>query len=208
MFRFSLLRLDTAGVWLLTFALLIAACDRTEPLRPLEPDAVILAFGDSLTYGTGAPAGASYPEVLAGLVDRQVINAGVPGEVSAEGRERLPALLEEHRPSLVILLHGGNDLLRRKDQAEAAENLRAMVEMARTAGAEVVLLGVPRPGLFLSAAGVYADLARELRLPYDGDTVPEILADAGLKSDAVHPNAAGYHRLAEAAHRLITAASR
>ena len=193
---------------LLILALTLAGCDRGDPLRPLEPDAVVLAFGDSLTYGTGASAGASYPEVLAGLLDRRVINAGVPGEVSAEGRERLPALLDEHRPSLVVLLHGGNDLLRRKDPSGTAENLRAMVETARAAGAEVVLLGVPRPGLFLSAADFYGDLARELRLPYDGDIVPKLLGDSGLKSDAVHLNAAGYRRLAEAVNALIAQSSR
>lgn len=198
----------TRTLWLIVLALWLVGCDRAPPPRPLEADAVALAFGDSLTYGTGAPAGASYPEVLAGLLDRRVINAGVPGEVSADGRERLPVLLEAHQPGLVILLHGGNDLLRRKDQAETAANLRAMVEMARAAGAEVVLLGVPKPGLFLSAADFYADLARELRLPYDGDTVAEILGDARLKSDTVHPNAAGYQRLAESVHRLITGASR
>lgn len=193
---------------LLILALALTACERIEPLRPLDADAVVLAFGDSLTYGTGAPAGASYPEVLAGLLDRTVINAGVPGEVSAEGRERLPALLEEHRPALVVLLHGGNDLLRRKDQAETAENLRAMVEKARVAGAEVVLIGVPRPGLFLSAADFYEDLARELRLPYDGDSLPRLLGDASLKSDAVHLNAAGYRRLAEAIDALVARSSR
>lgn len=193
---------------LLILALALTACERIEPLRPLDPDAVVLAFGDSLTYGTGAPKGQSYPEVLAELLDRAVINAGVPGEVSAEGRERLPALLEEHRPALVVLLHGGNDLLRRKDQAETAENLRAMVETARATGAEVVLIGVPRPGPFLSAADFYGDLARELRLPYDGDSLPKLLGDAGLKSDAVHLNAAGYRRLAEAIDALIARSSR
>lgn len=196
------------GVSLVLLALLLVACERTEPLRPLDADALVLAFGDSLTHGTGAPAAASYPDVLAGLLDRSVINAGVPGEVSAEGRERLPALLEDHQPSLVILLHGGNDLLRRKDQAETAANLRAMIAMARSAGAEVVLLGVPKPGLFLTAADFYGDLAEELRLPYDGDTLPKLLGDANLKSDAVHLNAAGYRRLAEAVHQLITGASR
>lgn len=193
---------------LLILALALTACERAETLRPLEPDAIILAFGDSLTYGTGAPTGASYPEVLAGLLDRTVITAGVPGEVSADGRERLPALLEEHRPALVVLLHGGNDLLRRKDQGETAENLRAMVEMARAAGAEVVLIGVPRPGLFLSAADFYEDLARELRLPYDRDILAELLGDASQKSDAVHLNAAGYRRLAEAVNALIAQSSR
>ena len=193
---------------LLILALALTACERAATLRPLEPDAIILAFGDSLTYGSGAPTEASYPEVLAGLLDRRVITAGVPGEVSADGRERLPALLEEHQPSLVILLHGGNDLLRRKDQGETAENLRSMIATARAAGAEVVLIGVPRPGLFLNAADFYAELARELGLPYDGDTLPNLLGDASLKSDAVHLNAAGYRRLAEAIDALIARSTR
>lgn len=184
--------------------LILAGCGGPPPPRPLAPDAVVLAFGDSLTRGTGAPAEAAYPAVLSELLGRTVINAGVPGEVTAQGRERLPDLIERHRPQLVVLLHGGNDLLRRRDPQETAANLRAMIAEVRASGADLVLLGVPGPGLLLRAEAFYADIAREAGIPYDGDTIPDILGDRDLKSDTVHPNAEGYRRLAEAVHRLIT----
>lgn len=189
------------------FTLLATACDRTPQLRPLPANAVILAFGDSLTHGNGAPDGQAYPDVLAGLLGRTVINAGVPGEISAEGRQRLPQLLELHRPDLVILCHGGNDFLRRLDRAETAANLTAMIEQIRAAGADVVLVGVPEFGFVLKPPPFYGEIAARFGLPFEAKIVSELLGDRDFKSDTIHPNAAGYHRMAEALHRLIKAAN-
>ena len=95
-------------------AALAAGCrDRTPRLQPLPAHAVILAFGDSLTAGNGAPRASSYPVILQQLTGWQTINAGAPGEISAEGVIRLPGLLQRYHPDLVVLCHGGNDLLRR-----------------------------------------------------------------------------------------------
>ena len=183
---------------------LLAACGGGQPkLPPLAPDAVVLAFGDSLTFGIGANAGESYPARLEALIGRKVVSAGVPGEVSAEGLARLPSALEQAKPQLVILCHGGNDFLRKLDEAQAANNIRAMVRLARSRGAQVVLIGVPKPGLLPSPAGFYADVAREFRLPYEETALKKILTDNALKSDLVHPNAAGYARLAEAIAALL-----
>lgn len=202
-------RIRTAlpGRLLLAAALaLLAACSAGPSLPPLPPDARILAFGDSLTHGTGAGDGESYPEVLARLTGREVIEAGVPGEVSADGLARLPGLLDKHRPALLVLCQGGNDMLRKLDLARTAANLRAMVRMAKERGIAVVLLGVPRPGIFLSTADFYREVAAAEQVPFDGEALPDILGDAALKADAVHPNAAGYRRLAERVHALLVEA--
>lgn len=188
---------------LLAILLLLASCDSTPPIRPLAPGATVLAFGDSLTHGNGASAEQSYPALLESLLGVKVVNAGIPGEVSAAGRERLPGVLEQLQPQLVILIHGGNDFLRRLDFKQTEENLRAMIEACRQQGADVVLAGVPQLGLFLSPAPFYAKLAEEYRLPYLDDTLSDILRDNSLKSDSIHPNAAGYQQLAAALAELI-----
>jgi acyl-CoA thioesterase I len=175
----------------------------TPKLAPLSGDAVVLAFGDSLTFGTGANADESYPARLGALIGRKVVSSGVPGETSVEGLARLPGVLDEVKPRLVILCHGGNDFLRKLDEAQAAENIRAMVRLAEAQGAEVVLIGVPKPGLLPSTAGFYGEIAREFKLPYEGSALRKILTDNELKSDLVHPNAKGYARLAEAVAALL-----
>ncbi len=186
---------------LLTLCLVAAAfcsaCQERAPrLAPLPSDALILAFGDSLTAGTGASGADSYPAVLQRLTGYSVINAGQPGELSGDGLTRLPALLERHQPTLVLLCHGGNDMLRRHDTARTSANLAAMIEMIRDNGAQVLLLAVPRPGLRLRPAPFYRELARHYQIPYD-TSLAQILSERELKSDTVHPNAAGYRRLAE-----------
>ena len=190
-------------------ALLLAACalagcgDKVPRLAALPQDAVVLAFGDSLTFGTGAQPEASYPAVLEQLIGRKVWGAGVPGEVSAAGLARLPSALDYYQPQLLILCHGGNDFLRKLGDAQAAENLRGMIRIARQKGVDVVLIGVPKPGLFPSPPDFYAEIAKEFGLPYEGTALKEILRDNELKSDLAHPNARGYARLAAAVATLL-----
>jgi lysophospholipase L1-like esterase len=193
----------TAAVCLL-FALLIASgCGQKTKLAALPADAVVLAFGDSLTYGTGASESESYPAQLARLSGRRVVREGVPGEVSANGLKRLPGALDEHQPRLLVLCHGGNDFLRRLPKAEAAANVRAMVQLARSRGIDVVLLGTPEFGFLLTPADFYAEIAKEFRIPYEGEVLSRILRDSNLKSDQIHPNAAGYRLMAERVHALL-----
>ena len=106
-----------------------------------------------------------------------MINAGRPGEITADGLKRLPSLLDAYSPSLLILCHGGNDLLKKMDEGQAADHLRGMVKMARDRGIDVVLLGVPRLSLTsLSAADFYGDVAEEFGLPYDNDILFDIIS--------------------------------
>lgn len=193
------------GGWLLALAALgLAACAGNVPELPkLQSGDVVLAFGDSLTFGTGAGEAESYPAVLSGLIGRPVIRSGVPGEVTAEGLERLPQALDEHQPRLVILCLGGNDLLRKADPALTEANLRAMIRLVKERGIAVVLVGVPRPGLFADPPPYYEKLAKEFGLPYEGKAVKDVLYANELKSDAIHPNAQGYRKMAEAIAGLL-----
>lgn len=181
----------------LAAVLLLAACERAPTLPKLSPHDVIVAFGDSLTHGTGASDDTAYPAVLATLTGRTVINAGVPGDTTTTGLLRLPEVLAEHRPRLVLLCLGGNDMLRKHPAAATENNLRLLVQTIRASGAEVVLIGVPAPKLFGGAPDFYARVARDMGLPLEQDVFSDVLKDNRLKSDPIHANAAGYRQVAE-----------
>jgi lysophospholipase L1-like esterase len=123
--------------------------------------------------------------------------------VTAQGLRRFSQALDTHRPKIVLLCLGGNDMLRRVNDATIVANLRAMIAQARQRGTTVVLLGVPRPALFGGSATFYADLADEYGLTYEGEVINTVLRDPGLKSDPIHPNAEGYRRIAEAIAALL-----
>jgi len=184
--------------------LTVAGCGgSTARIPKLSGDAVVLAFGDSLTFGTGTTPDKSYPAALERKIGLKVIAAGIPGEVSSAGLARLPEVLDEVQPKLLILCHGGNDMLRKLGIGQAAGNIRAMVSLARSRGIEVVLVGVPIPGLLLSTADHYDEIAKEMKLAYEGGVIAKILSDNALKADTVHPNAEGYQRLADAVAEVL-----
>jgi lysophospholipase L1-like esterase len=184
--------------FILFLLIFFAACSNSSPtLSQLPDDAVILAFGDSITSGVGATSGESYPEILQGLINRKVIKSGIPGETSGEGLVRLPGELATHRPKLVLLCLGGNDLLRRMDLEKTAGNMSRMVQMIRNSGAEVVIIGVPKPGLVLSTARFYKTISEDMGVPLEGSLLSDILAESKLRADPIHPNAEGYRFLAE-----------
>jgi lysophospholipase L1-like esterase len=182
---------------LVVLVLALAGCGERPKLEHLTSDAVVLAFGDSLTYGTGAAEHESYPAQLEHLINRRVVRAGVPGEVTAQALARLPQTLDEHSPRLMLLCIGGNDFLRRLGIPQAEANVRAMVKLARARGIDVVLIGTPEPGLSLAPPAFFAAIAAEFRLPYEDAAMAQVLKDSALKSDPIHPNARGYRVIAE-----------
>jgi acyl-CoA thioesterase I len=187
-------------VWLV----LASGCGGSVPkVGKLAPSDVIVAFGDSLTFGTGANEAESYPAVLGQLLGRQVVRAGVPGEVTEGGLARVQSVIDEHKPKLMIVCLGGNDLLRKVDEAQTKSNLREIIKTIKAQGIAVVLVGVPRPALLTSAPPFFEDIAKEYGVPYEGKIVTDVLYQRDQKSDTIHPNAKGYRRMAEAIAALL-----
>lgn len=184
-------------------ALLLSACSRKKrKMDALPAGSVVLALGDSLTFGTGASQETSYPSVLARLTGWNVVNAGVPGDTAAGALTRLPELLQQHQPRLVIVSIGGNDFLRRMPPAETRANVRGICQLAAAAGAQVLLVAIPELSAFAAAARslgdhpLYEELAADLKVPLHERGWARVLSEDAMRSDAVHANARGYEAFA------------
>lgn len=188
---------------LLCCAAWLAGCGGDERPLPLAPGSRVLAFGDSVTHGTGAGPDEDYPTRLAALTRWEISNAGIPGDTAQAAVARIEAALEESRPALVLIELGGNDFLRRRPPDRVKEDLRRIVASVRAAGAQPVLIAVPAVSLVGAAAGmlsdaeIYDELGSEEKLTVIDGVMADVLSDPDLRADPVHPNAEGYRRFAE-----------
>lgn len=186
----------------LLVVLLAVACGGTKKEAALPAGTRVLALGDSLTAPHGVAPHEAWPALLAQTTGWVVVNAGVSGDTSAGALARLPSLLDEHQPQLVLVSLGGNDMLRKLPPAQTVANLGGMLDMVKERGARAVLLATPKPSIAgavfnnLSAADFYAEVAKDKKVPLIADALPEVLSDTALKSDQLHPNAAGHALLA------------
>jgi acyl-CoA thioesterase I len=181
----------------LAATLAIASCGKRPVEAPLPAGTTVVALGDSLTYGTGASPETSYPSLLAANTGWQIVNAGVPGETAAQGCSRLPDLIDEHRPRLVLVLLGGNDFLRRLPEQDVRNALENCVRAANAAGAKTILLSVPKLGFGLSPAVLYEDVGKAFTTPVIDPGIGGVLVDPKLRADPIHPNADGYRIIAD-----------
>lgn len=189
---------------IMLFCVSIVSCSSSTPtLRPLKAGDVVVAFGDSLTFGTGAKSDQSYPARLQYEIGVEVINAGVPGEETSGGVKRIEKVLEKYRPQLVILGLGGNDQIRRRSSASIKANLGTIIRSIKLTGADVLLLAPPMPKLSLTVDPIYSELSEEFNIPLDDKSLPDLLAQRDMKSDTIHLNAKGYQALAESIARLL-----
>lgn len=189
---------------LLIFSLVVSlfnlvACGKTaEKYAAIPQGATVLVLGDSLSYGTGANAGEDYPSLLAKATGWKIINEGVPGDTSAGGLARLPALLQQYQPKLLIVELGGNDFLHNVPNTKTVENLKAILAQAKLANVPAVLVAIPEVSAFRMAMGslqdheLYETLAQETNAPLVTEVFSEVLSDNALKADQIHANAKGY----------------
>ncbi len=180
---------------------LLSACSGKQA-EPLPPGTVVLALGDSLTAGYGLTPEQAWPSLLAEKTGWKIVNGGVSGDKTSDALARLPALMDEHAPKLVLVTLGGNDMLRKLPEEQTRGNLVRILELVRGRNAQPVLLATPRPSVAgvvfqnLSPAPFYAEIAQERKVPLVADAVAEVLSDPDLKLDQLHPNAEGHKALA------------
>ena len=173
------------------------------PYTSLKRDAAVFAFGDSFTYGFGAPIDFSYPAELEKKTDLHVINVGILGEESSDGLRRLPRLLKK-RPALVILCYGANDILHDRSRLTLKNNLLEMIKLMKQSGAIVLLVGVPdfnSPGF--KTASLYDEVAKETGVIYEDKVLTYIELHQELKSDTIHPNKKGYEIMADTLIKIL-----
>ncbi len=191
--------------------LFLAGCGEQEKLAAIPAGTTVLILGDSLSYGTGAGKGQDYPSLLAQASAWQIINAGVPGDTSAQGLARLPALLDIHQPGVLMVELGGNDFLKKVPESQTITNLKTIIQTGKASGASVVLIAIPDYQPVKAAFGgledhaLYADIAEEMQVPLIEDMFSSVLSDNGLKADYVHPNAAGYQRATQSLRQSLEA---
>lgn len=169
----------------------------------LVPGSVVLALGDSITAGHGVMPEEAWPALLARRSGWRIVNAGVSGDTSGGALQRLAALIAEHAPQLVIVEIGGNDMLRRAAESKISANIAAIIELAQQHRVRVVLLAIPRPSVLGAATGrlapadFYAALGSRREVILERDAVSDVLSDAALRLDPLHPNPAGHVILSE-----------
>ncbi|MNT12169.1 Esterase TesA precursor [compost metagenome] len=166
----------------------------------------LLVVGDSISAALGLETSQGWVSLLEKRLaekgyQQRVVNASISGDTSAGGLARLPALLAEHRPELVIIELGGNDGLRGQPPAQLQQNLASMIDSARGQGAAVLLLGMRLPPNYgarytTAFANVYSTVAAEKQVPL----VPFFLEGVGgvaemMQSDGIHPQAKAQPRL-------------
>lgn len=157
--------------------------------------ATVMVLGDSLSAGYGLKAGEGWVSLLQKELGakHKVINASISGETSAGGLTRLPALLKQHRPQLVIVQLGGNDGLRGLPVSQMRTNLGRIIEQSRQSGAKVLLVGITLPPNYgkpyvAQFQRVYSDLARQNQLAFVPLLVKGFETDrASFQADGIHP---------------------
>jgi len=163
---------------------------------------VLVALGDSLTYGQGAGLNESYPEHLAELVGRPVINEGVNGNTTADALRRIKSITAK-KPAIVFITLGGNDILRRLPVETTRDNLQQIFRKLHATGAMVVYGAVNPPLISGKRTKAIKELCRKEGVLYIESIMQGLWNDTELMSDTIHPNGDGYRILAERFHTRI-----
>ncbi len=165
---------------------------------------IIICFGDSLTFGTGASKGMDYPSQLAKMIGRPVINKGIPGDTTSSALWRLKRDVLSKNPDIVLITLGGNDLINGVSKDIAFGNLKQIVQTIQKQGAKVIIGGLSWPGMDRGFDKGYEDLAQQTGALLIPDIFTAIADNPVLMSDPIHPNNFGYRIIARRFSNAIT----
>ena len=169
-------------------------------------DSTILIIGDSLSAGLGVSYNQSWPSLLQDRLNKngytiQVVNAGISGDTTAGGNERLPKLLSQYAPEIVVIELGGNDGLRGTSIDSIESNLRSMIEATHNHEAKIILIGMQLPPNYGNAyatsfQNLFPKLANEYGLVLVERLIQRMMNEVWQQSlmqmDGIHPNAKGH----------------
>lgn len=192
--------LPLGALALVLVALFFFMQDSSSNASPLScrrtPAPRVVALGDSLVYGYGAQTTGGFVPLVSAAAGVPIANAGVNGDTTDDVLARLPSVLAQ-KPDIVILLVGGNDALHKVPQATTEANFEKIISLLQGAGTRVLLVGV----LGGYPSDPYASMFSKLSKSYDVPLVPNILSGlilhSAYMSDEVHPNDAGYQKVAD-----------
>jgi acyl-CoA thioesterase-1 len=185
----------------LVTCIFLTACGGPAP--PILKGENIISFGDSLTFGTGAPPEGSYPAQLAAMIGQPVINSGIPGDTTARALQRLERDVLAKSPRIVLITLGGNDLKNGVDKKTAFRNLQKIVEAIQATGALVVIGGIKLPFWDRGYDQGYENLAQETGALLIPNILGGIMGTQKLMHDTIHPNGAGYKIMAQKFYQTI-----
>jgi lysophospholipase L1-like esterase len=188
-------------LFLAFFCLCAAGCGQA-PLNAGNAGEVIIAFGDSLTAGNGAPASQAYPQLLEAMVKMPVINMGVSGDTARAGANRKTAIAQ-YKPYMVLIEFGGNDFLRGRPFGETQTALAELIDYAQKFDAIAVVVDTGGNFKMSPYTKMMKKLAKEKRALFVEGIMDGIFYKPQLKSDAIHPNAEGYRLIADKIYKAI-----
>lgn len=167
----------------------------------------IVAFGDSLVAGVGSTEENDFVALLTRKIGQPIVNLGISGNTTAQGLARINEVTSR-KPKVVLVLLGGNDYLQKVPKETTQKNLETIIKRIQESGAVVVLLGI-RGGLLTDPyASMFGDLSARLGTFYVPDVLDGLIGDSTYMSDTVHPNNAGYERIAEKIYPVLSKANK
>ncbi len=185
----------------------------TAAIPPKDTRPVVLCFGDSITAGFGLEAGQTYPDILQKILDKngykyQVVNAGISGDTTSGGIDRLNDVLKLE-PKVTLLELGGNDGLRGIYLAKSRDNLMQISRRLEAQGSKILLLGITLPQNYgwdyvRDFEGMYKGLAVNMKYPFMPFVLQGVYGQKGMmQDDGIHPTVAGAAQVANNVYKYL-----